>query len=187
MFENYCFEYCGSVISSKLILKCYFDFPKFRKIVVFFIINIRYYKKNIFLLYIIINICFYCNLIFYNKEINNYQVVKFSLRKKNIYVFFNTFINVYLPILDRDQNIIKLSTIISYKPIQIYRFNYFNFPVIPESDFLCYNNENLVSVITTYQIRFDFYLKSFIFLKNSLEFLFRMFRLPIIIKTALLK
>ena len=109
------------------------------------------------------------------------------MRKKNIYVFFNTFINVYLPILDRDQNIIKLSTIISYKPIQIYRFNYFNFPVIPESDFLCYNNENLVSVITTYQIRFDFYLKSFIFLKNSLEFLFRMFRLPIIIKTALLK
>ena len=71
MFENYHFEYYQSIISSKLMLVYYFDLPRIKKIVVFLIISLKYYKKNILLLYIIINLCFYCAIILHNKEINN--------------------------------------------------------------------------------------------------------------------
>lgn len=182
MFENYYFEYCGSIISSKLTIMFYSKFPKFKKIVVFFIINLKYYRKNILLLYIIINLCFYCNLIFYNREIHNYQILKFSLRNKKIYQFFDSFVNIYLPILEIDQNVIKKSTIVCDKQFYTYRFDYFTFPVIPESDVLCYNNELIFNIINQYQIRFDVYLTSVCFIKNSLEFLFRLFRLPVIIR-----
>ena len=182
MFENYCFNYCSSIISSKLNLILYSKFPKFKKIVVFFIINLKYYKKNVLLLYIVINLCFSCNLIFYNKEIQNYQILKFSLCNQKIYQFFDSFINIYLPILEIDQNIIKKSIIARNKQFYTYRFDYFNFPVIPESDVLCYNNELIFNIINQYQIRFDAYLTSVRFIKNSLEFLFRLFRLPVIIR-----
>ena len=187
MFENYHFEYYQSIVSSKLMLVYYFDLPRIKKIVVFLIISLKYYKKNILLLYIIINLCFYCAIIIHNKEINNYQTVKFSLHHKKIYNFFNVFVNVYLVALDIDQNIIKKSIIINDNKTKFltYRFNYFNFPIIPEIDFLYYTNESIFNLISAYQIRFNFYLKSNSFIRNSLEFLIRMFRFPV--KTQLLK
>jgi len=187
MFENYHFEYYQSIISSKLMLTNYFHLPRVKKIVVFLLISLKYYKKNILLLYIIINLCFYCTIVLYNKEINNYQIIKFSLHHKKIINFFNIFVNIYLPALDVDQNIIKKSTIVNNNKIGfiIYRFNYFNFPMIPEIDFLYYTNEAIFNLINAYQIRLDFYLKTNCFIMNSLEFLIRMFRFPV--KTKLLK
>ena len=181
MSENYCFNYQRYITSSKLLLKIQHNFPKLKKIVVFFIINIKHYKKNILLFYIIVNLCFICNILLFNKEKNNYQVLKFSLRKLKIINFLNNFINIYLPILDGNQNIIKKNIIknIINKNFLLYRFNYFNFPTIYESSFLCYTNENIYNLINNYQIQLDIYLKTFYFIKNSLEFLLRIYRFPI--------
>nr|QFP99049.1 hypothetical protein [Rhizaria sp.] len=184
MFENSYFNYHRAIVSSKILLKQYVNFPKIKKIVVFFIINTKQYKKNILLFYIIINLCFYGNIFLYNQEINNYQILKFSLRKKKILRFFNSFTYFYLPVLDGDQNFIKKSVVSLGKNYCFfsYRFNYSNFPVIPESEFLCYSNEFIYSLINLYQMRFDIYFKSFYFVKNSLGFLLRMNRLPTLIR-----
>jgi len=184
MQKNYYFNYHNSIISSKVFLKSNLIIPKIKKIVVFFILNMKYYKKNLLLLYIIINFCFYCNIISYSKEINNYQLLKFSLVKKKLLIFFNNFILVYFPILDIDYNIIKKNTIKNQTNLNyfLYCFSYKNFPIIPESEFLRYTNEYIYTLISNYRIKFDIYLKNFYFIKNSLEFLIRIYRFPTIIK-----
>jgi len=181
MVENNFLKYENAIISSKIILKSSFNFPKIKKIVVFFIISTKYFKKNLILLYIIINLCFYCNLIFYNKEKNNYQVIRFSLRHKKIILFFNNFVNIYLPILDLSYYISR-KNIIKQFHFLFYRCYFSSFPVIPESDFLCYNNEIIYNLISHYKVKFDIYLTSICFIKNSLEFLIRLKRLPVLVK-----
>jgi hypothetical protein len=143
MFEQYFFYYHQSIISSKILLKPYVNFPKIKKVVVFFILNTHYYKKNILLFYIIVNLCFYRVTVSHTREINNYQILKFSLKKKKITEFFNNFITVYLPTLDFNQNLIKKSTLNNTTKFSnfLYRICYSHFPVIPESEFLCYTNE----------------------------------------------
>ena len=143
MFEQHCFFYHQSIISSKIMLKPHLSFPKIKKLVVFFILNTNYYKKNIILFFIIVNLCFYHVTLSNKQEINNYQILKFSLQKKKITEFFNSFITVYLPTLGFNQNIKKKSTLNNKKNINnfLYRVCYLNFPVVPESDFLCYTNE----------------------------------------------
>jgi hypothetical protein len=145
MFEQYCFCYHQSIISSKITLKPYFSFPKIKKIVVFFILNTKYYKKNILLFYIIVNLCFYQTTVSHTKEINNYHIFKFSLQKRKVTQFFNSFINVYLPTLSFNQNLIKKSSLDNTEKFSsfIYRICYFNFPVVPETEFLCYTNEHI--------------------------------------------
>ena len=182
MFEQHSLSYHQSIISSKIMLRPYFYFPKIKKVVVFFILNTKYYKKNIILFYIIVNLCFYRVTVSHTQEINSFQILKFSLQKKKITAFFNSFITVYLPTLDSNQNCMKKSNLNKNTNSFIYRICYFNFPVIPESEFLCYTNEYIYNWINSYQIRFDFYLRNGSFIKNSLEFLFRLYRLPIVTK-----
>jgi hypothetical protein len=145
MFEQHCFFYHQSVISSKIMLKPHFSFPKIKKLVVFFILNTKYYRKNIILFFIIVNLCFYRVTLSQKREISNYQILKFSLKKKKITEFFNNFTTVYLPTFDFNQNIKKKGTLNSNKDINnfLYRICYSNFPVIPEIDFLCYSNERI--------------------------------------------
>ena len=145
MFEQHCLLYHQSIITSKITLKPYFSFPKIKKLVVFFILNTKYYKKSILLFFIILNICFYKPFISNSQEINNYQILKFSLKKKKITEFFNNFITVYLTNFDFNQNIIKKSTLndnIKFSNF-LYRICYSNFPVVPETEFLCYTNEHI--------------------------------------------
>tara|TARA_B110000503_G_scaffold132747_1_gene209055 strand:+ start:1046 stop:1642 length:597 start_codon:yes stop_codon:yes gene_type:complete len=181
MFKNSDVIYYRSIISSKIILLKTFSFPAVKKVVVFFIINIKYYNKNMLLLYMIIYLCFYCNVILYNKEFNNYQIVKFSLQSNKIIHFLNSFITVYLPNLEVDQNVIKKTTVNFFKKKQVflYRIHYINFPVIPEMNFIYYSNEHIYNVINEYQVRFDIYLKNICFSKNSLEFLLHLNRFPL--------
>lgn len=73
MFENYCINYHQSIICFKLTLKNEFIFPIIKKVVIFFVMNTKYYNKNMLYLYLLILICFYCNVIMHNKEINKYQ------------------------------------------------------------------------------------------------------------------
>jgi hypothetical protein len=143
MFEQYCIRYHRSIISSKILLKPYLKFPKIKKVVVFFILNTIYYKKKILLFFVIINLCFYkCN-VSYTQEINNYQILKFFLKKK-VNEFFNNFVTMYLPIFDLNKNVIKKSALNFNKKLSnFYRITYLNFPVIPESEILCYNNQQV--------------------------------------------
>jgi hypothetical protein len=147
MFEQHYFFYNQSIISSKIMLKPYLNFPKIKKLVVFFIINTKYYKKNILLFFIIVNLCFYRATISHTKELNNYQILKFSLKKKKITDFLNSFITVYLPTFDFNQNIIKKGTLNSNFKVNncVFRVYYSSFPVLPESEFLCYTNEYVYS------------------------------------------
>ena len=147
MFEQHCLFYHQYIISSKITLKPCLDFPRIKKLVVFFILNTKHYKKSILLFFIILNLCFYKPFVSNSQEINNYQILKFSLKKKKITEFFNNFITVYLPTFDFNQNIIKKSTLnndIKYSNF-IYRVCYSNFPIIPETEFLCYTNEYIYS------------------------------------------
>lgn len=184
MLEQHCFYYHQSIISSKINLKAYFIFPKIKKIVVFFIVNTKYYKKNVLLFYIIVNICFYRVTVSHTKEVNSYHVFKLSFQKIKITEFFNNFVNVYLPTLGFNQNLIKKSSLDKNKKRNnlFYSMCYLHFPVIPETEFLCYTNEYIYNWINDYHIRLDVRIKSRRFFKNSLEFLFRLFRFPIVTK-----
>ena len=184
MFEQHCLVYHQYIISSKIMLKPYSSFPRIKKLVVFFILNTKFYKKSILLFFIILNLCFYKPFVSNSKEINNYQILKFSLKKKKITEFFNNFVTVYLPTFNFNQNIIKKSTLNNKLKFNnfLYRICYSNFPILPETEFLCYTNEHIYAWINAYRIRFDIYLKNTNFIKNSLEFLFRFYRFPVITK-----
>jgi hypothetical protein len=118
-------------------------FPKIKKVVVFFILNTKHYKFFLLLFFIVVNLCFYRISLSHKQESNNYQILKFSLKKKKIKEFFNNFTTIYLPTLDFNQNNVKKSTLNSNKKFNnfLYRICYLNFPVVPETEFLCHNNE----------------------------------------------
>ena len=87
---------------------------------------------------------------------------------------------MYLPIFDLNKNVIKKSALNFNKKLSnFYRITYLNFPVIPESEILCYNNQQVYNWINEYQIKFDVYLNYTYLIKNSLDFLLRLFRFPI--------
>ena len=183
MIENYCYNYHNSIISSKIILKKKINFPKIKKIVIFFIVNNKYYNKSILLFYILIYLSFFSTILMYNKEINMYQILKLYLKRIKILSFLNNFIVVYLPVLGVDQNIIKKCIVTFKKIICAHRISYTTFPVIPESDFLCYSNEFLYNIINLCQIVFDIYLKNNFFFKISVDFLLRVYRFPVVSKS----
>merc|ERR1712127_312531 len=115
-----------------------------------------------FLLGIFPNLIF-CNIaIFNNKETQNYYVLKFFLKSNFFCAFLSNFVNVYLPILGSEQNFIKkVTTNKLNSPNQIiHRISYFNFPVIPESELLCYNNESVSLFINNTRLILDIYIKS---------------------------
>jgi hypothetical protein len=173
-----------AIIISKIILKPSNDLPKIIKLVIFIIVHLKYYKKKMLLFYIIINLFFSNNTILKNNEICNYQILKFSIKCNFFILFFYNFINVYLPTLNSEQNVQK--QIISNKkypsPFLIYTINYLNFPTIPESELFCYNNESLAYFINNTRLQLSIYIKSFFFLKNSLEILIRIFKFPYIFR-----
>jgi hypothetical protein len=185
MLNNYSHCYQNSIISSKLVLKKQYNFPKIIKIVIFFIVNAKYYNKSILLLYLLIQLCFFAVLLLYNREIKNYQVLKLSLQKKKIIHFLNNFTVVYLPIFDTGHNVIKKSTsnILKKKNLLLYRIFYYVFPLVPEVDFLFYSNEYIYNIINICQVVLDFYLKNNYFFKNTLDFLLRIYRLPFTVRT----
>lgn len=173
----------NSIISSKLNLINYFTIPIIYKIIFFIIISIKYFRKNILLFYIIVNLFFYDIILSYNKESNKIYIFKFSINKKKVKFFFISFIYIYFPTFFHIQKLLKFSININKKKsVIIYRFNYQNFPLIPESSFLYYNNEQIITLITKYQLIFDIYLNNKFFFKNSLEFLIRLEKLPVITK-----
>ena len=58
LVENYYFYTFNSIIISKFFVNFLGSFPKIKKLVFFIIINIKQYKKNVLLFYIMISLIF---------------------------------------------------------------------------------------------------------------------------------
>lgn len=180
ILELFFLSHCQSIIISKMTLKPNNNSPKIIKIVIFIIIHLKYYKKKLLLFYVIINLFFSNILILKNNEICNYQILKFSIKRNFFILFFYNFLNIYLPTLNSNQNTQKwaVSNKKTQNPFLTYTINYFNFPTIPEIELFCYNNESMSYFINNTRLQFSIYIKSFFFVKNSLEVLIRIFKFP---------
>lgn len=170
----------NSIITSKIIVKNFKHIPKIKKVSLFFIINAKQYKKNLLLFYIIINLIFGNILLLKNKSIKELYIFKLKLKRKKILPFVLHFVNIYLPLINISEKLIKKNRILFNLKNQIllYRLNYFSFPLIPELDFFYTKNEQIYHFINEYRFQLDIYIKSFFYMKNSFEFLFRMYRFP---------
>ena len=98
LVENYFVYNFNSIIISKLFVNFLGSFPKIKKLIFFFIINIKQYKKNLLLFYIVISLIFGGVLILKRKEIQGLQIFNLMLKNKNLFLFLFMFINFYLPL-----------------------------------------------------------------------------------------
>ena len=97
---NYYLYNFNSIIISKLGLFSLKNFPKIKNLTLFFIINIKQYKKNLLLFYIIINLIFGGILVLKINITNYLQLINLVLKKKKKNFFLQAFINFYLPLLN---------------------------------------------------------------------------------------
>ena len=137
LVENYFVYNFNSIIISKLFVNFLGSFPKIKKLIFFFIINIKQYKKNLLLFYIVISLIFGGVLILKRKEIQGLQIFNLMLKNKNLFLFLFMFINFYLPLLNIVDNKVKKAFLLyncKKQLFSIYRLNYFSFPVISELD-----------------------------------------------------
>jgi len=105
--ENYYSYNVNSIIISKLSIVSLSVFPKIKSLTLFFIISTKQYKKNLLLLYIIINLIFGGISVLKINVTNSLQLIKIVLKKKKIFAFLQSFINFYLPLLNPSENVIK--------------------------------------------------------------------------------
>ena len=137
LVENYYFYTFNSIIISKFFVNFLGSFPKIKKLVFFIIINIKQYKKNVLLFYIMISLIFGGVLILKRKEIQGLQIFNLVLKNKNIFLFLFVFIYFYLPLLNIVDTFLKKAFLLSKNKKALffmYRLNYFSFPVISELD-----------------------------------------------------
>ena len=124
IFDNYCLYHYNAITISKIVIYNLGVFPKIKKLSFYFIINIKTYKKNLFLFYIMISLIFGGVLVLKKKEVLNFQVFNFQVNKKKILLFILMFINVYLPLLVTVEGILKKVFFLSNKKKKtIYRCN----------------------------------------------------------------
>lgn len=175
----------NSLIISKSSIQQLTEFPKIKKVLVFFLIDTKYYKKNLLLFCIVINLIFGLNPKKKKKKEIKGDVRIFSINLKNmeIFIFLKDFVYLYLPLLSTDVNCEKQGTLLLefeksvYKEV-IYRIDYFKFPVIMQLDAICSNFEMIQHFVNNYKLRIEFYLRQNTFFKESNEFFIRMHRIP---------
>ena len=185
LIENYYKWNFNTIILSKTIIFSLRYLPKIKKLSLFFIVDIKQYKKNLLLFYILINLIFTGILLLKKKEIQNFYVFHLTLKKKKIFFFLLNFINVYLPLLSIDPKLIikkNISSCLFVKnKLLLYRLNYFNFPIINELEILYQKSYLITKFIEAYKLQIDIYIKTSTYLKNTLEFIIRMYRVPCIL------
>jgi hypothetical protein len=185
LIENYFLYNFNALIISKYFVNFLGSFPKIKKLVFYFIINIKQYKKNLLLFYIMLSLIFGGILILKRKEIQGLQIFIIELKKKKIYFFLITFISFYLPLLNVVDNTIKKAFVLvkSKKEFfNLYRLNYFSFPVITELDVIYLDYEMIYDFINSYRFQIDVYMKMMLFSKDSGELFLRYYRVPINLK-----
>ena len=181
LIETHCVYKFNSIILSKLLLKRLFDLPKIIKLSFFFYVHIKKYKKNLLLFYIVISLFFGNLLIIKKKEIQKWYIFNVTLKKRKILFFFLNFVNVYLPLVNTTDSILKCGVLFSTS--KMYRLNYFNFPSITELEVLYVAYESLHSYVSEFKFQLDIYFYVGFYIKNILDFLLRLYRFPCVFKS----
>jgi hypothetical protein len=185
LLNKYCKYNIKSLLISKVCIKSIYSFPKFKKLVFFFFINIKQYKKNLLLFYIIINMIFGGLGVIKKKCIGALQIVKLVLKKKKL-SFLSSFVNFYLPILGSIENKVKLGNhcvnSIKKNSLKYYRVNYLIFPVIPELDYMYEEYESVYGIVSSYRMQLDMLVKTNTVLNDCGSYVIRMYRLPFTLK-----
>jgi hypothetical protein len=178
---NYFSYNLSAIVLSKLNTGSYI---KLKKIVCFFIIDTKHYKKNLVLFFIIVSILF-CRFDTIKKRcVYSSLIIKLIIKSKK-FIFLQKFIHFYLPLLGSVGNSIKLGSFVKKTNagthLMLYRINYFTFPVMPELDLIYGEYEFIYNIVTNYRMQLDFVLKVGA-LKIANFFLIRMYKLPCIFK-----
>ena len=105
--ENYYLYSFNYILLSKLCILSLRSFPQIKNLTLFFIINTKQYKKNLLLLYIIINLIFGGILVLKTNVINSLQIINLNVKKRKIFFFLQAFIHFYLPLLNSTENVVK--------------------------------------------------------------------------------
>lgn len=94
--ENYYLYSFNYILLSKLCILSLRSFPQIKNLTLFFIINTKQYKKNLLLLYIIINLIFGGILVLKTNVINSLQIINLNVKKRKIFFFYKLlFIFIY--------------------------------------------------------------------------------------------
>jgi hypothetical protein len=184
LLENYCKFKINSILISKTSIQSLTNYPKFKSFLFFFILNLKQYKKNVLLFYLIINLIL-GGISFKKKKSGFYVVLKVSIKKKKIFLFLQSFINFYLPLLSSPENIYK-QTIAKKKLFLVnacfYRFNYFCFPPISELELIYEDFELIYDFVSNFKFQLDVFIKTQKNVMNSGETLLRIHKFPCVAK-----
>lgn len=189
LLENYCVPKYNSILISKISIRSLKNYPKLKCLFLYFIIDIKQYRKNILLFYLIINLLFGGIKFTRKKSAVSLLIFKLSVKKKKMFIFLESFVSFYLPLLNTSENIYKKT--ISYRKESLidlcfYRFNYFTFPAISELDLMYEDFELLYDFITNFKLQLDMVVIQPKNGCNSGETLLRMYRLPCSVKSKVL-
>jgi hypothetical protein len=99
LLENYCKPKFNSLILSKTTIKSLKNYPELKYLFLFFLIDIKQYKKNTLLFYLVINLIFGGVSFTKKKSLNSLLVFKLLVKKKKLFIFLESFVLFYLPLM----------------------------------------------------------------------------------------
>jgi len=94
IFDNYYVYNFNSIILSKIVVKSLSVIPRVQKLSFIVIVNLKQYKKNLLLFYIVISIMFGGVFFLQRKVISGLQVFNIIISKKKINKFLLEFIGI---------------------------------------------------------------------------------------------
>ena len=177
LLQNYCNDKFNSLLLSKLSVKRLKNYPEFKSFLLFFIINIKHYKKNLLLFYLVINLIFGGIFFFKKKNTGPSIVLKMTIKKKKMLTFLHSFINSYLPLFNVSENIYKQAVSLRKKELTkifFYRFYYFSFPAISELDLFYEDFELIYDFVIGFKFQLDIIIKNQFLFFSAGEILLRM-------------
>jgi hypothetical protein len=181
VLDNYCKKKYNSIIISKITISSVKNYPELKYLFLYFTINTKQYKKNILLFYLIINLIFGGIKFTKKNSIGTLLVFKLSVKKKRMFLFLQSFVSCYLPLINTPENIYKQTTSLRKKSLFslcFYRFNYFVFPAIPELDLMYEDFELLYDFITSFKLQLEIIIRHPKNVISSGETILRMHKLP---------
>jgi hypothetical protein len=181
LLENYCKPKFNSLILSKTTIKSLKNYPELKYLFLFFLIDIKQYKKNTLLFYLVINLIFGGVSFTKKKSLNSLLVFKLLVKKKKLFIFLESFVLFYLPLMSTSENTFKATVSFQKRYLSktcVFRYNYFMFPAISELDLMYENYELLYDFITNFKLQLDVVIKQPNGGCSYGDTLLRMYRLP---------
>jgi hypothetical protein len=177
--ETYIAYKFKAIILSKITIKKISDLPRINKLSFFFFLSLKKYKKNLLLFFIVMHLFFNSFSQKKKKEVQKFYVVFVSLKKKKwIQTFFLNFLNVFLAVLPVAELMLKYGVEKIERREKKLRLNYFHFPRISELEILYAKDAQLYIHTGNYKFQMDISFFTVFYIKDLLDFLLRMYRLP---------